>query len=633
MNRRRPATTALLLGLSLTATLALLPAASAAPPAADAAARRVLDRYLEATGGRAAWASDTTAHIFATVSAFGLHGTTEMWLGRPDRSVATTHMGPMTILQGTIGGRAWRVDQNGKLQWLDGPEREEAQSQAYFDQDVWLAPDLGGGRGRLIGPAKEDSASYDVVEITPPAGKPRRLYFDQATGLLSKAVQTADTQTIEAHFSGYGPLAGRVRARDALARVLGAPANDVHTHVDSARVGEAVDSTAFLPPLPPARDFRFLDGGSVATVPMRYSVRHVWVKASVNGGPPVDFVLDTGASVTVLDSTFAAGAGLASAGQISAVGAGASGNMRFGRLESVTIAGEAAGGVEVTKQNVVIAPLNRFLASAFWRDVAGVLGYDFISRFVTTVDYAGQKLVLHDPDGFTYSGSGAALSISLAGGVPVVHAKLDDLYEGEFRLDVGSGSSVDLHTPFVQEHGLEAQAATKVSDPGGGFGGTFERLATRMKSFTIGPYTVADPLIDLNRATVGAMASKDYAGNVGNRILDRFSCTLDYGRKMLYLEPNSQLARRDEFSRFGAQLRKHDDLVVVGFVIPGSAAAEAGLAEGDEVVSIAGRPAIGYTPDELTELFEKQPAGTRVALEFSRKGSARKVQMKLKDLL
>ena len=42
--------------------------------------------------------------------------------------------------------------------------------------------------------------------------------------------------------------------------------------------------------------------------------------------------------------------------------------------------------------------------------------------------------------------------MTLAGHTPVVEMRLDGAIEGAFRVDVGSGSTVDLHTPFVARH-------------------------------------------------------------------------------------------------------------------------------------------------------------------------------------
>src|SRR5207244_4142226 len=124
-----------------------------------------------------------------------------------------------------------------------------------------------------------------------------------------------------------------------LAQVQGMPANDVAITVDSLRAGVVVDGPLFLPPQGMAKDFRFLGSSKSAVVPMRYAERHVWLKVSVNGEPAQDFLLDTGASVTVLDSAYAAKLGLVSRGSLQGTGAGSSGQFAFTSVNTIHVEG------------------------------------------------------------------------------------------------------------------------------------------------------------------------------------------------------------------------------------------------------------------------------------------------------
>src|SRR5664279_4205490 len=116
----------------------------------------------------------------------------------------------------------------------------------------------------------------------------------------------------------------------------------------------------------------------------------------------------------------------------------------------------------------------------FWRDFAGIIGYDVISRFVVTIDYDSTRLVLHDPKTFKWTGAEAALPMKLNGVVPSVEAVLDDRYRGQFRLDVGSSSTVDLHTPFVNRNALEKRLRDSRDVSGAGFGGAFSSSLGRL---------------------------------------------------------------------------------------------------------------------------------------------------------
>jgi hypothetical protein len=280
-----------------------------------------------------------------------------------------------------------------------------------------------------------------------------------------------------------------------------------------------------------------------------------------------------------------------------------------------------------------VLAVNRYMAPFFWRETAGVLGYDFISRFVTEVDYDAGTLTLHDPKTFTYSGTGKAIPITLAGAIPVVKAKLDDQYEGEFRVDVGSGSTVDLHGPFARKHTLDRKLGKTVPIVGGGFGGSFTSQLGRMKKLEIGPFTWNDPLVILSGAQSGGLASEDYAGNIGNEVLDRFKCTFDYEHRMLYLEPGKGYGKRDRFSRAGVLLARYGDTIKAMQVLPGSAAAAAGIVEGDEVVALDGKPILTYGPDRLMEMFENGDVGEKHTLVVARNGKKKTMTIRLKEMI
>jgi PDZ domain-containing protein len=289
--------------------------------------------------------------------------------------------------------------------------------------------------------------------------------------------------------------------------------------------------------------------------------------------------------------------------------------------------------VTVSGQKVAVMSLNPFLEPFFWKKTAGVLGYDFISRFVMEVDYDRAVLVLHDPKTFHYEGKGEGLPLTMAGNIPVVKAKLDDRYEGSFRLDVGSGSTVDLHSPFVKAHDLRAATGAKLDVTGGGFGGTFSTTVCRMKKMEIGKYSWNDPIVLLSQTETGGLASEDYAGNIGNQILERFRCTFDYERRMVYLEPGRRYGQRDVFTRSGMQLARVDDSVVAMQVLPGSPAQRAGLRQEDRVVSLDKKPILSFSAEDIRRIFEDGKAGEKHAIEVVRGGKNKKLSLVLAEML
>jgi hypothetical protein len=347
-------------------------------------AQAVVERYLKAVGGRDAVASERSLHVKGTIAAFGLTGTIESWTQRPDRSASATTIGPFTIREAVDGAAAWRIDQNGKYTRLDGKDLEDARSSAYFENDLWLMPDQGGGAIARIGTQRDSLGSYVVLEVLPPVGRPRRLWFDESTGRLDRVVSKRDQQTVVDYMLDYQTIAGRLRPHGNRLEVEGMPMNTARLTLDSVWVNPVIDPATFAAAERPAADTRFLAGHGPVTIPFAYRVRHVWLKASLNGGPPEEFLLDTGASISVIDSAYAERRGLKTEGQIGVTGAGAAGGASFTSLDSVVVTGSDGNGVVVTGQKAGVLALNPHLEPFFWKPIAGVLGYDFISRFVMT---------------------------------------------------------------------------------------------------------------------------------------------------------------------------------------------------------------------------------------------------------
>src|SRR6185295_14005313 len=158
--------------------------------------------------------------------------------------------------------------------------------------------------------------------------------------------------------------------------VAGMPANRVKAVADTLLANIGVDGLPFSPPQAASAGgpspVSWLATPGTAKLPFDYRARHVWLKASINGGPPEDFLFDTGASVTVIDSGWAATHGLKTEGRMQAAGAGAAGGATFATLGSLRVASlEPAGGkpdgVELKDVKVAVLDVNPSFEPLFWR--------------------------------------------------------------------------------------------------------------------------------------------------------------------------------------------------------------------------------------------------------------------------
>lgn len=613
--------------------LALAGAARPARAAITPEARAVIDRFVAKAGGREAFDRTHAMAYLATITAFGLNGTVRVWTQEPDKRASDLKLGPFNLRDGYDGTRGWRTDPSGKLLALDGKDLEDAKASAWFENERWLAADQDGGNITLVGAEQDSGGTYDVLEVTPPVGRSRRLWFDRATGLHDRTVSRNDQNTTINRFSDWRPVSGRLFAYRSFQSVQGMSLNTLTIVVDSAWVNPAIPSAQFEPPADLANPVVWLKQPGVAHLPFEYLSDHVWLRASVNGGPPADFIYDTGASLTVLDSAYAASIGVAGEGRLQGQGAGSVGTGAFGRLQKLKVAAAGGDGIELADTRVAVLNLNAFLAPFFWKDAAGIIGFDVINRFVNEIDYDHHVLTLYDPKTFRYAGRGDSIPITIDGHVPVVRATLDGTYEGGFRLDVGSGSTVDLHAPFVAKHDLEKVVGRTIPVTGGGFGGTFTSRLGRMHSMRLGTYEWERPLVVLSGAGGGAFTSEDYAGNIGNGILHRFKVTLDYERRLMWLEPGKAYSEPDVFSRSGLQLMQINGAIQVGQVIAGSPGDKAGLQRLDTVLSVDGRDPKAMGNTAVTELLQRGAVGRKVKFEIERDGKRMKKTLTLADVM
>lgn len=618
---------------------AVLLAALATPAAARAGvspdAARVVKRYLAAVGG----AADTVRTLYtrAKVSGFGFAGSLESWAVRADRQFSRTELGPFRLSEGFDRDVAWRTDPTtSNIVRESGDGLDDTKSDVWFVWERWAEPGGGGGDVRVAETRRDSAGTRTVLVAKPPVGRERRLFFDDASGLLVRSEARNDHQVMVTENENWRRAAGRLRPFRTIASVEGMPINRLVAEVDSMAANVPVAGIAFAPPdSAPEPAVTWLRTPGIARLPFAYRTRHLWVRASVDGGPPQDFILDTGASVTVLDSTWAAANGIRTEGRMQASGAGASGGASFAHLKRLAVNGAPSGddGIEVNDLQVAVMSVSPAFEPYFWQPLAGVIGYDVLSRFVVTIDYDARVVELRDPATFRAEGRGAALPLVLRGPVPAVEATLDGKYRGVFRLDIGSSSTVDLHAPFVAKHGLAKKLRHGMRVAGAGFGGTFESRLGRLKRMAIGPHAWKDPMVQLSFATEGAFASEDFAGNIGNRLLERFRVTLDYDNRRLWLEPGARAGMRDSLSRAGIMIGRVDGRFEVMSVLPGSPADRAGIGPEDELVSVDGR-AIGDWPrEQLEDLLDRGPEGRAVPVVIRDGDRTRTITLVLREVL
>lgn len=375
----------------------------------------------------------------------------------------------------------------------------------------------------------------------------------------------------------------------------------------------------------------FDSGRSAPRIPFELDGNTIVVLARVNDSAPLKFIFDTGAGITIFNSRHAESLGLkAQKTKVKVNGVGGSVGGKLLREVSLSLP-----GVKVTNQLMTTLSFENFPCE--YKNLGGVLGYDFIKEFVVEIDYQAQTISLFDPKTYNYAGRGETIPLLLKR-TPFVPAKIaltgGKPIEGLFEIDTGSDGTLSVAAPFVKKHGLLNAVRQQMKNRERGMGGESENVEVRLASLQLGSFVLKSPIVSFSLATAGTLTNTDNDGPLGNEVLRRFKVTFDYSRRRMMLEPNAGLADPFDENMSGIQIETSGagcKTVTVESVTPNSPAAEAGVKEGDLIKAIDGQAIENFTSTQIEELFRREGEEHSVSLE--RGQQQLEVRFKLRRLI
>jgi predicted aspartyl protease len=247
----------------------------------------------------------------------------------------------------------------------------------------------------------------------------------------------------------------------------------------------------------------------------------IMAQVKVNGRGPYWFLVDSGASRSVIDPTLAQELGVNVASQTSITGTGA-GKVAAAIAEPIRI---AIGGSEYRSEPYIIdlsgAPMSD--------EIRGLVGSELFASHIVRLDPMRQQISWYAPDRPPALGKGAVLPLKSTAGKLYLPATIEprpgQRIQRDLRIDTGSESSVN--DPSAADAPLVS--ATTL---GNGLGENFEGVSGKYHSIAIGPYRfnqIWGP-----------------GGNpplIGMELLQRFVITFDAPHGRIHLSPLGRLDR------------------------------------------------------------------------------------------
>jgi hypothetical protein len=174
--------------------------------------QEVIDKYLEALGGREALGKLKSSRMSGELSVAGMTADIHILRKRPDKFVVKVDLGENgKVHQGTDGKHAWNLSPQG-ARLLEGEEKAEMMKRADFDEELHLDKYYKTIECTGIEDDNLDGKKCYKVELTDPDGKKETRFFAVSTNLLVK-VETKRTMLgqefdVESWFDDYRDVGG-----------------------------------------------------------------------------------------------------------------------------------------------------------------------------------------------------------------------------------------------------------------------------------------------------------------------------------------------------------------------------------------------------------------------------------------
>lgn len=227
------------------------------------------------------------------------------------------------------------------------------------------------------------------------------------------------------------------------------------------------------------------------------------------------------------------------------------------------------------------------LTAVYGERIDGIIGYSVLRKFIFKIDYDSSRVEIFSKGTIKYP-KGGYMFRPVISTLPIQPARVRDskTIQSRFLYDIGAGLCMMLSTDFIEDSALLLKKRKFFYKEAEGPGGRIIMQMTVIKEIKLGPYRFRNVPVYVFKDDYNITSYPYLGGIIGNDLLRRFNCILNYDKRDFYLFPNSHFAEPFDYSYSGIELYYINGEIIVGDIAEGSPAQAAGLKEGDVIIAI-----------------------------------------------
>lgn len=309
------------------------------------------------------------------------------------------------------------------------------------------------------------------------------------------------------------------------------------------------------------------------------------ITLNINNHKAPNFVLDTGASGTVINRNLATRLNL-QLREETFQSTGANGvvkNRRRTQKQRISL-NEKIVLEEVEMSVVDLSDLG---------SINGIIGFDFFRNYVTETNFDTKIISFYKrkekPDTKGYK----CISFDESFCTPEIKVSVslpnDETFTGVVLFDTGNaGSPFSFNTPFVNKYNLTSKFEKLITSESRGINSTSKNSSGVATSIKIKGFGLSEIPITLSSTKQGVSSKETYMGILGLEYISKFNFILDYNKKRIYLKPNKSFSNAFHFPLSGIGLETNENGVFIKYISEPSKAYNKGLRAGQQLISIDG---------------------------------------------